>query len=82
MQQVKTNDYLIPELYVPSGDKIFIIVISKNFNIFKANVLSMILNKYKKKDENDYENIDNKNDYKEIDLNSESINEVSFFYYF
>ena len=65
VQQVKTNDYLIPELYVPPGDKIFSIVKSNNFNISKANVLSMILNKYKKEDENDYENIDNKNDYEE-----------------
>ena len=51
VQQVKTNDFwlLINELYVPPGDKIFSIVKYKNFNIFKAKVLSTILNKYKKR---------------------------------
>ena len=63
VQQIKTNDYLIPELYLPPGDKIYSVVKYNNFYNSKDNVLSSILNKHIKENDNDYENKDNQNEY-------------------
>ena len=62
VQQVKIQDYLVPELYVPPGEKISSVVRSNNFNHSKNNVLSKILHS-NNKEENDYENENNKNEY-------------------
>ena len=62
VQQVKIQDYLIPELYVPPGETISSVVRANNFNHSKNNVLSKILHS-NNKEENNYENGDNKNEY-------------------
>ena len=65
VQKVKINEYLIPELFLPPGDKIFTVVKSNDFRNSKFNMLSNILNKNIKEDENNNGNIDDKNEIEE-----------------
>ena len=65
VQKVKINEYLIPELFLPPGDKIFTVVKSNDFRNSKFNMLSNILNKNIKEDDNNNGNIDDKNEIEE-----------------
>ena len=65
IRQAKTQEYFIPEFYVPKGDKIFGKIDINNFNHSRINILSKIINSRNKEEENTIENWNNENDYKD-----------------
>ena len=76
IRQVKTQEYFIPQFYVPSKDKIFSMVNQKYFNNSKSNLLSKI-SKFNDKVEN-YEHMDNHKDNNNDDEEKELIQNENF----